>query len=204
MRGGYDEGYERCDCFWGTEPGSFLKLMTRYENSFAGRKVLDAGCGEGKNAVFLARLGADVDAVDVSIVAIENGRRMWKREAKVRWIVADIRYLKLPQKYDIAVAYGLLHCLNDRTEVLAAISALQAATVRGGYNILCMFNNRHQQLDKAHSGFHPCLLDHHEYLFSYASWHVLAQSDSDLTERHPHNNIAHTHSMSRLLAKKVT
>ena len=78
--------------------------MTRYENSFAGRKVLDAGCGEGKNAVFLARLGADVDAVDVSIVAIENGRRMWKREAKVRWIVADIRYLKLPQKYDIAVA----------------------------------------------------------------------------------------------------
>ena len=127
MSGGYEEGYERCSCFWGTEPGSFLKLMTHYETSFTGRRALDAGCGEGKNAVFLARLGANVDAVDVSPVAIENGRRVWKQEEKVRWIVADIRYLKLPQKYDVVIAYGLLHCLTDRTEVMATISALQAA-----------------------------------------------------------------------------
>ena len=178
--------------------------MTRYETSFAGRRVLDAGCGEGKNAVFLARLGANVDAVDVSRVAIENGRRIWKQEARVRWIVADIRDLKLPQEYDVAIAYGLLHCLAGRPEVLAVVSALQAATVHGGYNILCAFNNRHQQLAKAHPSFHPCLLDHREYLSPYESWHVLAQSDSNLTEQHPHNNIAHTHSLSRLLAKKVT
>ena len=204
MSGGYDEGYERCGCFWGTEPGSFVKLMTHYVTSFAGRRVLDAGCGEGKNAVLFARFGANVDAVDVSSVAIENGRRVWKQEATIRWIVADIRHLNLPQKYYVAIAYGLLHCLSDRTEVLAAISALQAATVRGGYNILCAFNNRHQELDKAHPGFHPCLLNHRDYLSAYESWHVLAQSDSDLTERHPHNNIDHTHSLSRLLATKVT
>ena len=204
MIGGYDEGYEKCSCFWGTEPGSFVKLITQYETSFADRKLLDAGCGEGKNAVFFARLGAIVDAVDVSADAIRNGRRIWKQEAKVRWIIADIRHLKLPQKYDVAIAYGLLHCLADRSEVLAAISALQAATVRGGYNILCAFNNRYQQLAKAHPGFHPCLLDHRDYLSQYASWNVIAQYDADLTERHPHNNIDHTHSLSRLLAKRVT
>ena len=204
MSGGYDEGYERCGCFWGTEPGSFLKLLTHYITSFAGQRVLDAGCGEGKNAVFLAQLGAIVDAVDVSAVAIKNGRQFWKQEARVRWIVADIRHLKLTQKYDVAIAYGLLHCFPDRAEVLATISTIQAATVCGGYNAVCAFNNRHQQLDKAHPGFHPCLLDHREYLSAYASWHVLAQSDSDLTERHLHNSIDHTHSLSRILAKKLT
>ena len=204
MSGGYDEGYERCGCFWGTEPGSFLRLLTHYVPSFTGQRVLDAGCGEGKNAVFLAQLGAIVDAVDVSAVAIKNGRQFWKQETKVLWIVSDIRYLKLTQKYDVAIAYGLLHCFPDRADVLAAISTIQAATVCGGYNIVCAFNNRHQQLDKAHPGFHPCLLDHREYLSAYGSWHVLAQSDSDLTERHLHNNIVHTHSLSRILAKKLS
>ena len=203
MNGRYDEGYKRCGCFWGTEPGSFLKIMTQHETSFVGRRVLDAGCGEGKNAVFLARLGAIVDAVDISSAAIENGRRIWKQESKVRWIIMDIRHIKLPQKYDIVISYGLLHCLADRTEIMTVISDLQTATVCGGYNILCAFNNRYQQLDKAHPGFHPCLLDHREYLSKYKSWRVLAQSDSNLTERHPHNNIDHTHSLSRILAKKI-
>ena len=203
MSGGYDDGYEMCDCFWGTEPGSFVKLIMHYENSFTGRRVLDAGCGEGKNAVFFAGFGAKVDAVDVSTIAIKNGQRAWKQETKIRWIVADIRHLQLSQEYDVAIAYGLLHCLSDRTEVLTAIASLQAATVRGGYNILCTFNNRHQQLEGAHPGFDPCLLDHREYLSKYSSWEVLLQSDSDLTERHPHNNIEHTHSMTRILAKKV-
>ena len=204
MSGGYDEAYKRCGCLWGTEPGSFLRLLTHYVPSLTGQRVLDAGCGEGKNAVFLAQLGAIVDAVDVSVVAIKNGRKFWKQQATVRWVVADIRHLKLTHKYDVAIAYGLFHCFPDRAEVLAGISTIQAATVRGGYNIVCAFNNRHQQIGKAHPGFRPCLLDHREYLSAYESWHVLAQSDLDLTERHRHNNIDHTHSLSRILAKKLS
>ena len=201
--GGYDEGYKSCGCFWGTEPGSFLKLLMRYETSFIGRRVLDAGCGEGKNAVFLARLGADVDAIDVSAVAIKNARRAWTERPDVHWFVTDIRRLELPDNYDVVVAYGLLHCLSDRAEVLAVVSAIQAATVPGGYNVVCAFNSRRQELQEAHPGFNPCLLGHDEYLSLYASWGVLAQSDSDLTERHPHNKIEHTHSMTRILAKKI-
>ena len=154
MSGGYNEGYERCSCFWGTEPGSFLKLITHYETSFTGRRALDAGCGEGKNAVFLARHGANVDAVDVSPVAIENGRRVWKQEEKSPLDCGG---------YPVSKAASRSTTLSSRTacstallterEVMATISALQAATVRGGYNILCAFNNRHQQLNKAHPRF---------------------------------------------------
>ncbi len=202
MSGGYDEGYRRCPCFWGTSPGSYVKILTRYVRSFDGLKVLDVGCGEGKNAVFLAGLGAVVDAVDVSPAAIENGTRMWGKVSKVCWMVADIRELELSQEYDIVVAYGLCHCLNDSTEVSTVVAKLQAATARGGYNVLCAFNDRGQDLLSAHAGFEPCLLGHSDYLSQYASWTVLAASDSDLTERHPHNGIDHTHSLTRILAKR--
>lgn len=203
MSGGYDEGYSRCPCFWGTEPGSFVKLLTLHVPEFAGQNILDAGCGEGKNAVFLARLGAHVEAVDTSARAVANGRSAWDSDAaRVSWRVADIRKMMLqPDHYDIVIAYGLLHCLAQRHEILSLISRLQSATRRGGYHVVCAFNDRHQQLH-AHPGFHPCLLTHQEYLAAYSTWQVIAASDSDLTEAHPHNRIQHTHSLSRILASK--
>jgi hypothetical protein len=29
MNGGYDDGYRNCSCFWGVDPGSFVKLLTQ-------------------------------------------------------------------------------------------------------------------------------------------------------------------------------
>ncbi len=204
MNGGYDEGYRRCGCFWGTTPGSYLNALVRDLGSFRGLRILDAGCGEGKNAVFLARRGAIVDAVDVSTIAIENGMRTWGRQGNVRWMVADVRDMALECDYDVVVAYGLLHCLADSSEVATVVSRLQEATAVGGFNVLCAFNDRRQELAEAHPGFVPCLLRHPDYVEFYASWKVLAASDEDLTEEHPHNNIEHTHSMTRLLARKHT
>ena len=36
-----------------------------------GRRALDIACGDGRNAAYLARLGFEVDAVDISDVAID-------------------------------------------------------------------------------------------------------------------------------------
>jgi hypothetical protein len=55
----------------------------------------------------------------------------------------------------------------------------------------------------AHPGFSPCLLSHADYTTAFSGWEILADSDSDLTERHPHNNIEHTHALTRLLARKA-
>src|ERR1700724_131454 len=110
MNGGYDEGYRKCPCFWGNEPGSYVRELCNLISSVRGCVVLDAGCGEGKNATFLAAGGAVIDALDVSVLAIENGRRHFGDHPRIEWRVGDVREIELSQShYDVVVAYGLLH-----------------------------------------------------------------------------------------------
>ena len=202
MNGGYDDGYRVCPCFWGTEPGTFVQRLRRQMVTFSGLRILDAGCGEGKNAACLAREGAIVDAIDLSELAVRNGRQLWAALTGIRWQVGDIRYVDVPpQHYDVVVAYGLLHCLPSVAELLSVLTRLQSATRGAGYFVLCAFNSRRQDLI-AHPGFTPSLLSHADYLKAFLAWEIVAESDSDLTERHPHNNIEHTHAMTRIVARK--
>ena len=119
MNGGYEAGYLACPCFWGRDPGRLVRHLSKYLADFRNIIVLDAGCGEGKNAAFLAKQGAHVRAVDVSEAAIRNGISAFDvREGAIRWEIGDIRTIDLGgEEYDVVIAYGLLHCccLPNRT-----------------------------------------------------------------------------------------
>lgn len=203
MDGGYDVGYRTCPCFWGEEPGSLVKQLELLLGSIDGLSVLDAGCGEGKNAVYLAAKGARVDAFDISELALANARSAWPHTKQITWNIGDVRNSKFPKaQYDIVIAYGLLHCLESFDEIQSAIIKFQEATKVGGYNIVCAFNDRFQDLS-AHPGFVPCLLRHNSYVDFYSNWKIIVESDSDLIESHPHNNIRHKHSMTRLITQRL-
>jgi 2-polyprenyl-3-methyl-5-hydroxy-6-metoxy-1,4-benzoquinol methylase len=64
--GGYDDGYSRCACFWGRSPGSLVQRFIA-KVPCKGLRVIDLGCGEGKNAYALAHAGALVTAVDCGV-----------------------------------------------------------------------------------------------------------------------------------------
>lgn len=203
MDGGYDRGYASCPCFWGREPGSLVVMLTRLLGTFDGLSVLDAGCGEGKNAAHFAARGARVVAVDISELAINHAASLWPLDLPITWRSADIREFCAPHcAYDIVLAYGLMHCLPSMDEVAETVAKLQEATKPHGFNILVALNNRHQELSKAHPELKPCLLEHNAYMGFYETWGLLHVSDSDLRESHPHNNIWHTHSITRILARK--
>jgi len=200
--GGYEHGYRSCRCFWGTEPGSLVIRLATLIDNFHGLSVLDAGCGEGKNAVFLARRGANVSAIDVSSTAIDNGRRAFHDSDLVTWRVADILDLSFPDRsFDVVLAYGLFHCLSCGSDIDHVVNTLQRATREGGFHIICCFNSRYQELN-AHPGFEPTLLPHQTICDYYQRWDVLHSTDTDLVESHPHNQIRHCHSMTRIIARR--
>lgn len=201
VRGGYEECYDKCSCFWGREPGSLVRRLAGLLPSMEGMKVLDAGCGEGKNAAFFAQQGAHVLAVDVCEQAIANARREWGDKLPMELRCAELRDIVLEEAvFDIVIAYGLMHCLEDEATVSATIERLQRATKQHGWNIICTFNSRYQELD-AHPGFRPTLLPHQFFVSRYDRWRVVEATDLDLRETHPHNGIEHVHSMTRILAQ---
>jgi tellurite methyltransferase len=198
--GGYDEGYAATDSFWGTDAASLVRQFLA-EHEVAGYRVLDIGCGEGKNANALANAGAHVSAIDCSELAIQNGQRLFHSEL-IKWRVGDATVSRFePEQFDIVVSYGLFHCMPDAETLTRLIEHLQAATWIGGHNIFCTFNDRSQDLS-AHPGFSPLLLEHQYYLDRYVGWTILSVSDSDLHETHPHNNIPHHHSLTRMIVRK--
>lgn len=203
--GGYDFGYRNCDCFWGEEPGRLVVMLGEALGDFADLEVLDAGCGEGKNAVYIASLGGTVKAVDISAAALHNGKGRWGSTRGIDWIVGDIRDGATPTgPYDVVVAYGLLHCLPTPGDVADVIGWLQRATRPGGYNVLCTFNDRGHDLRGHPQGFRPTLLPHAWYVDRYRGWEMIAASDEDLSEQHPPLGIPHVHSMTRILARRDT
>ncbi len=204
MNGGYDDGYRSCPCFWGKDPGSLLIRLKSYHWSFTDKMVLDAGCGEGKNASFLAAEGAKVHAIDVSQLAIKNARSAMPANRSISWVIADISTLSLPLNYyDGIVAYGLLHCLNTPEQIKSTVKQLQDATRVGGWHVLCAFNIGHHDM-RAHPGFRPTLLSHSTYLSFYSEWEIEFATNEQLYETHPNNNLPHSHSLTRLIARKGT
>ena len=70
-----------------------------------GRRALDVACGAGRNALFLAGLGFEVDAVDVSDVAVDRLRAaVRERSLSVDARRLDLERDPLPRSdYDLIV-----------------------------------------------------------------------------------------------------
>jgi len=69
----WDERYAGRDYLWDVEPNRFVE---RELAGVAPGSAIDLAAGEGRNAVWLARQGWDVTAVDFSRVGLEKARRL--------------------------------------------------------------------------------------------------------------------------------
>lgn len=201
MDGGYDEGYARCPCFWGRAPGSLVHRMISQMGHARGLKVLDLGCGEGKNAYAFACAGAAVVAVDCSEIALENGQREFA-DAEIRWTLSEAEsFLLASDMFDIIVMYGLLHCLPSLEAISGLVDLAKSRTRTGGRHIVVAFNNGPHDLS-AHPGFAPTLASHDFYLQRYSDYQIVSESNELIYETHPNNGISHFHSLTRIVASK--
>jgi SAM-dependent methyltransferase len=100
----WNERYSGAEFIFGTEPNAYL---AQHRHLLApGRRALAVADGEGRNSVWLAGLGLEVDAFDVSSVAVDKARRL-ARDAgvEVDYQVADCdTWDWSPASYDLVVA----------------------------------------------------------------------------------------------------
>jgi rhodanese-related sulfurtransferase len=86
--------------------------------------VLDLATGEGRNAIYLATRGFDVDAVDVSSESVTRARARARRlGAPIRAVVGNVEdgtYILPIETYDVVAVFNYLHrpLFNDIREGL--------------------------------------------------------------------------------------
>jgi SAM-dependent methyltransferase len=82
-------------------------LLIRLGHVSAGARVLDIPCGQGRHAIRLARLGADVTGVDASQAMLDRARRDAQDAAvHVSWIQSDMRQFACAAPYDFLMCLG--------------------------------------------------------------------------------------------------
>ncbi|MFE0653563.1 class I SAM-dependent methyltransferase [Streptomyces sp. NPDC059534] len=105
-----------------------------------GGRVLDLGCGPGRNTLYLASLGYEVDAVDLSGAAIGWARER-AREAGadgVRFVCGDAFTAALDGPYDLVYDSGCFHHLPPHRRV-TYLAFLERVLTPGGHVALTAF-----------------------------------------------------------------
>ncbi|MDT9700870.1 class I SAM-dependent methyltransferase [Streptomyces sp. P17] len=104
-------------------------------------RALDLGCGPGRNAVHLASLGFDVDAVDLSPAAIAWAReRAHEAGAEVRFLCGDAFSLagsELNGTYDLIYDSGCFHHLPPHRRISYLALLDQHLAPGGRFGLAC-------------------------------------------------------------------
>jgi len=102
-------------------------LIAAAENGeIRGPTVLDVGCGDGNNAIYLASRGFEVTGVDVSAKAISIAKQKAREaEVDVRFVTLDALNIgTLDKKFDTIIDIGLFHNIegDDRERYVRALN----------------------------------------------------------------------------------
>jgi 2-polyprenyl-3-methyl-5-hydroxy-6-metoxy-1,4-benzoquinol methylase len=110
----WDERYADRDQVWSGQPNHTLVTETR---ELPPGRVLDVGCGEGADAVWLAENGWDVTALDVSRVALDRAEHHARlRGVRVNWLHAGLVEAALPPaSFDLVSAQYPRSCAPTTT-----------------------------------------------------------------------------------------
>ncbi len=119
----WDERYAANELVWSAEPNRFV--AEELTDLPPGRAV-DLAAGEGRNAIWLARRGWQVTALDFSAVALDKGARL-AGDTEVEWIVGDATEWRSEQPLDLAlIAYLQLPAAQRRAANRHAVESLRA------------------------------------------------------------------------------
>ncbi len=127
-------------------------------------RALDIACGSGRNGLFLAKNGWEVDAADASVVALRQGEAAAKKcGASVNFIEADLEAYSIEaESYDLIINFNYL----DRKLIPEIVKGLKI----GGAVLFETFTVHQREFGPPRNPAY--LLDENELLRLFGGLHV--------------------------------
>ena len=125
----WNERYRDSELVWSAGPNQFVEAEL---SGLSPGRALDLAAGEGRNAIWLARRGWQVTAVDFSQAGLDKGRTL-ADDVTIEWVCADATTWRGDSSYDVCVVAYLQLAAEERR---AAVRNGFASVRQGGVFLL--------------------------------------------------------------------
>ena len=183
------------------KPSQILSLI--WKNFLPNSKIIDLGCGQGIDSLFLSKNGFSVTAIDSSDVAI-NQIKIKKDEFKLdnlELIGGDINDFNIEKnKYQVIICRNVLNFL-DKDKALKILNSLQDNVQKGSYMIIEVFTKNDPSFlsdNKFISYF-----EEQELLNIFSGYKIFYYLENIILDLgHPGFSNQHKHGVARIIAQK--
>jgi 2-polyprenyl-3-methyl-5-hydroxy-6-metoxy-1,4-benzoquinol methylase len=114
--------------------------LVAYFKTCAKGSVLDLGCGQGRDALFLAQLGFEVTGVDNSKVGIDQMLQAAKKQGlNINGLIADVYEWDDFSSFDYVLLDSMFHFFKkDRANELGLIHKIFEGAKLGAHIVFCI------------------------------------------------------------------
>ena len=198
----YDQRYGTPSLYWTARPSATCYEVLRRMPPDRPVRLLDIGCGEGRNAVFFARNGYHVDAFDISAKGAKKTERLATQAGvRLNTFQANVTEFRLSEHYDVLFSTAVFQCVPEAMRG-ALFENYKVFTTEGGLNVFSVFV-RKPFIGRAPDGdanAHPWRSG--ELFAHYHDWRIewCAEEIFDCMS----SGVPHQHAVNRIVARKET
>ena len=197
----WEESYKRkgkLDTFGGGKPSKDVATIAPKIKLPA--KALDLGCGEGRNALYLAGFCFETSALDISVSGIQKLNTVaGELRLNINAVVCDMRQYTFNKTFDLIVCEGCLHLIKHE-EWSKIILKMKNSTASGGYNLVGIFTDEAPEPEDQR-GLMVGLFKEGELFSYYQDWQVIDSRTYAFEHTHP-NGPTHKHAGNNIVARK--
>lgn len=179
------------------------KTVIEYESLLdKNANILEVGCGEGQNVLYLASRGfRNIDAFDISKAGVAKLKRLCEiNRVNVNLFVCDLAEYVFPKNYDLIMSFATLCFVEKRVWKEFILNAKDNTNV-GGIHIMHTFTDT-VPASADIKPFAVGLARDGELKELYGDWEILSFQSYVFEDEHP-GVPKHLHSVNKIAARKI-
>jgi len=197
----YEQKYSGENRYWGMKPSALCRKVLEMMPAAGRVKLLDIGCGEGRNAIFFAKNGYEVTAFDLAAMGAEKTRQYAAQAGvEINVFQADLNEYRLKVNFDVLFSTGSLHYIRPqlRKEIL---DNYKNFTNPGGLNVHSVILEK-PFIPRAPDAEDTAYLWHSGEVFGYYCDWQIEHCEEEIFDCNS-GGIPHRHAVNRIIARKV-